>query len=155
MKKTFYEKVGRKYVPVLEYDEYVMDGLPYGDHLISVYPGGKFTRYRVDANHVALIAASRVAEDAMAKELIKASELRLDTHRSERQLTAEEKAAWDNLVAVFGEGARYLAWPSAREVATVGIESLQKEAEKLMQHESVKQAYEHFLLVCQLCKEHK
>lgn len=155
MKKTFYEKVGRKYVPVLEYDEYVMDGLPYGDHLISVYPGGQSTRYRVDANHVALIAASRVAEDAMAKELIKASELRLDTHRSERQLTAEEKAAWDNLVAVFGEGARYLAWPSAREVATVGIESLQKEAEKLMQHESVKQAYEHFLLVCQLCKEHK
>lgn len=154
MKKTFYEKVGRKYVPVLEYDEYIMDGLPYGDHLISVYPGGQSTRRIVDANHVALIAASRVAEDAMAKELIKASEIRLD-NRSERQLTAEEKAAWDNLVAVFGEGARYLAWPSAREVATVGVESLQKEAEKLMQHESVKQAYEHFLLVCQLCKEHK
>jgi len=154
MNKTFYEKVGRRYVPVLEYDEYVMDGLPYGDHLISVYPGGQSTRRIVDANHVALIAASRVAEDAMAKELIKASELRLD-NRSERQLTAEEKAAWDNLIAVFGEGARYLAWPSARDVATVGIESLQKEAEKLMQHESVKQAYEHFLLVCQLCKEHK
>ena len=152
MKKTFYEKVGRRYVPVLEYDEYVMDGLPYGDHLISVYPGGQSTRRIVDANHVALIAAARVAEDAMAKELIKASEIRLDSRR-ERQLTPEERAAWDNLVAVFGEGARYLEWPSARDVAEAGVNALEKEATKLMKHDAVRASYEHFITVCKLCKE--
>ena len=32
---------------------------------------------------------------------------------------------------------------------------MMEEADKLMQHEAVKQAYEHFLLMCELTKEHK
>jgi hypothetical protein len=38
-------------------------------------------------------------------------------------------------------------------IAEAGVKALQQEADKLMKHESVKNAYEQFLLVCQLTKE--
>ena len=76
MKKIFYEKVGRKYVPVHEYDSDLLHALPKGTHLIMVYPGGSSTRYNVDPNYAAMIAAGRVAEDAMTDAIRAASELR-------------------------------------------------------------------------------
>ena len=69
MKKIFYERVGRRYVPVYEYDSDLLSGLPRGDHLISVYPGGSSTRCGIQANYAALIAAARVAEDTMCRAL--------------------------------------------------------------------------------------
>jgi hypothetical protein len=47
----------------MEYDEYLMDGLPYGNHMIMVYPGGQSTRYNIDPALAPMIAAGRVAED--------------------------------------------------------------------------------------------
>ena len=60
-----------------------------------------------------------------------------------------------NLIDEFGDGARQLEWPSAREIAEAAVKAMQDEAAELMKHESVKQAYEHFLLMCELTKEHK
>ena len=72
--KIFYEKVGRKYVPVKEYDDDLVGALPKGNHLIMCYPGGNSTRYNIDPDYAALIAAGRVALDVMAQALVKASE---------------------------------------------------------------------------------
>lgn len=152
MKTIFYKKVGRRYVPVSEYDSEFVDALPKGTHLIMSYPGGKSTRYNIDPNYAAMIAAGRVAEDAMASALVKAGELRLGSNERKRSITPEQKAAWENLVKEFGDGAKQLEWPSAREVAEAGIKAMSEEAEKLMQHPDVKKAYDHFLLVCELCK---
>ncbi len=151
MKKIFYEKVGRKYVPVYEYDQTLMDAMPKGTHLVSVYPGGKSTRYNVDPNYAALIAAGRVAEDAISKVIMKASDLRPKT----KPITEEQKAAWDHLVKVFGEEARMLEWPSAREAAEEAVKALQEEANVLYSNEAVRKAYEHFVLICELTKEQK
>lgn len=155
MKKVFYEKVGRRYKPVYEYDNDLMDALPKGAHMILVYPGGRSTRYNVNIDYAPLIAASHVAEDALSKALVKAGELRMQRRDRERKLTEEERAAWDNLVRVFGDSAKQLEWPSAREVAEAGVKALIDEAEKLMKHESVKKSYEHFLLMAELTKETK
>ena len=76
MKETFYKKVGRRYVPVSEYDSDLFHSMPKGAHLVTCYPGGSSTRYNINPNHAALIAASRVAEDAMSNALNKASELK-------------------------------------------------------------------------------
>ncbi len=154
-KKIFYEKVGRRYKPVYEYDQTLMDALPKGAHLIMVYPGGQSTRYNVDPNYVALMAAGRVAEDAISKKLMEASELRMQRKDRERKLTEEEKAAWDNLVRVFGDSAKQLEWPSIRECAEAGVNAMAKESENLMQHESVRKAYEHFLLMCKMVNENE
>jgi hypothetical protein len=57
------------------------------------------------------------------------------------------------LVKEFGEEARCLEWPSAREACEEAVNAMQAEADKLMQHESVRKAYDHFQLVAKLVKE--
>ena len=76
MKKIFYEKVGRRYEPVAEYDSDYLDSFPKGAHLVMCYPGGTSRRFNNEPNYAAMIAAGRVAEDAMCKAMNKASELR-------------------------------------------------------------------------------
>ena len=57
MKKIFYEKVGGRYKPVYEYDQTLMDAFPKGTHVTVCYPGGQSTRYNIDPNYAAMIAA--------------------------------------------------------------------------------------------------
>lgn len=151
MKKIFYEKVGRRYVPVQEYDEYLMDSFPKGSHLVMCYPAGQSTVYNVDPNYAAMIAAGRVAADAMCVAIGKASEMQKDKYN--KPLTKEQLAAWNNFVEVMGESGRYVHYNSIRDIAEAGIKALETEAAKLMQHESVRAAYEQFLTVVELCKD--
>lgn len=151
MKKIYYEKVGRRYVPVAEYDNDLLDSFPKGTHLVMSYPGGSSRRFNIDPNYAAMIAAGRVAEDAISSAVVKASEMR--PHN--RPITEKQKKAWENLAKAFGDSRYYVEMPSAREIAEAGVKAMQEEANKLMQHESVRQAYEHFKLVCELTKEHK
>jgi hypothetical protein len=154
MKKIFYEKVGRKYVPVYEYDQTLMDAFPKGTHIVMCYPGGQSTRYNVNPNYAAMIAAGRLAEDEISKKMMEASEIRLQRKDRDKQLTPSQRAAWDNLVNEFGDSAKQLEWASVREIAEAGVDAMQAEADKLMQNESVRKAYEHFQLMCELTKEH-
>lgn len=149
MKKIFYEKVGRKYVPVSEYDNDLLDALPKGTHIIMSYPGGQSTRYNIDPNYAALIAAGRVAEDAICTAITKQSELK--PHR--KPLTEGQRTAWENLAKEFGEDLCTLHGSSVRDCAEAGINAMQEEAMKLMNNPSVKKAYEHFLVVCELTRE--
>lgn len=155
-KKVFYEKVGRRYEPVSEYDGKLCGALPAGAHLIICRPGGQTTVYNIDPALAPLIAASRIAEDAISKAVHDATEIRRQLrHEKETPLTPGQKAAWQKLIEEFGPEARQLEWASVRECAEAGAKALQHEAEQLMQHESVKLAYEHFQLVCDITKEHK
>ena len=118
------------------------------------YPGGKSTRYNIDPNYAAMIAAGRLAEDAVSKALVEATEIRRQQrHEKGTPLTPGQKAAWEKLVEEFGPDAKQLEWPSARECAEKAVAAMQEEADKLMQHESVRQAYEHFQLMCELTKD--
>jgi hypothetical protein len=150
MKKIFYEKVGSRYKPVHEYDSDLLNALPKGTHLLIVHPGGSSTRYNINPNYAALIAASRVAEDAISEAVRRASELR--PHNT--PITEEQKKAWEALAKSFDRDRYYIELPSAREVAEAGVKALQLEADKLLKNPAVKKAYEHFMLVCELTKEH-
>ena len=149
MKKIFYEKVGRRYVPVAEYDSTYMDSFPKGNHLVMCRPGGQSQVYDIDPNYAALIAAGRVAQDAMCDAIGRASELR----SCQTPITEGQRKAWAKLSQEFGNELATLNGSSARDIAEAGLQALQAEADKLMQHESVKRAYEQFLLVCQLTKK--
>jgi hypothetical protein len=149
-KKIFYEKVGRKYVPVKEYDDDLVSALPKGNHLIMCYPGGRSTRYNVDPDYAALIAASRVAQDVMEQALVKASEMRPE----KKPLTPEQKQAWENMKVAFGDDMYTLHVESAHNVALAGIDALQKTAKELYsKNPSVHAAYEHLLLLHKLTKD--
>jgi hypothetical protein len=148
-KKVYYEKVGRRYVPVAEYDSTLLDSFPKGNHLVMCYPGGSSRRFNIEPNYAALIAASRVAEDAMSRAIVKASEMR--PHNT--PITEKQKKAWENLAKAFGGDRYYIEIPSAREIAEAGIKALQDEAKMLQYNEAVKKAYDHFILICELTKE--
>ena len=150
MKKIYYEKVGRRYVPVSEHDQDLMDSLSYGDHLISLYPGGSTHHYRVAPNFAAMIAAGRYARDAMCDAIRDAAQMKSNEGR---QITPEQLAAWENFVAVMGESGRCIHFNSTHDIALAGIKAMEQEAAKLMTHPAVQDAYNHFLTVCKITSQ--
>ena len=149
MKRIFYEKVGRRYKPVYEYDQTLMDSFPKGSHLVVCYPGGQSKRYNIDPNYAALIAAGRVAENAMSDAIRRASELR----PRKNPITPGQKAAWEKLAKEFGDELATLEISSAHDIAEAGLKALQDEANILMKNPAVVDAWEQFMLVCKLTKE--
>jgi hypothetical protein len=146
MKKIYYEKKGRRYVPVAEYDNEYLDSFPKGNHLVMCYPGGSSRRFCIDPAYAPMIAAGRVAKDAICDALRKASEIQ----PAVKALTLEQREAWEHLIKVFGDDARCLHRASSHDIAEAGLEAMQVEADRLMQNASVRQAYEQFLLICKL-----
>ena len=151
MNKIYYEKKGRRYVPVAEHDNDYLDSFPKGNHLVMCYPGGQSRRFNIDPNYAALIAASRVAEEAICEVIRKASELR----PQQTPITLGQRQAWEKLAKEFGSELATLSGLCIRDCAEAGVKAMQLEADKLMKHQSVKQAYDHFLMMCELTREHK
>ena len=149
MKKVYYEKIGRRYVPVAEYDNDLLDSFPKGAHLVLCYPGGSSRRFNVEPNHAALIAAGRVAEDAICDALRKSSEMR----PQRTPITPGQKKAWENLAKELGDELCPLTYGSTRDHAEAAVKAMQEEADKLMTHPAVRDAYEQFQTVCNLVKQ--
>ena len=150
MKKVYYEKRGRRYYPVAEYDSAYMDSFPKGNHLVMCYPGGTSRRFNVEPDNAAMIAAGRVAEDAICRAISKASELRPQN----TPITEAQQKAWRKFSKEMGDELCTLYGLSARDCAEAGVKAMQEEADKLMTNPAVKKAYEHFQLVCELTREH-
>jgi hypothetical protein len=148
MKKIYYVKEGRRYKPVAEYDNDLMDSFHKGNHLVMVYPGGTSRRFDVEPALAPMIAAGRVAEDAMCKAMLDASELR----PQRTPLTEGQQRAWRKLAKEFGDELCTLQGSSTRDIVEAGVQAMQAEADKLMQHDAVRKAYEQFQLVCELTK---
>jgi hypothetical protein len=146
MKKLFYIKQGRKYIPVSEYDTDLMSSFPKGTHIVMCYPGGQSTRYGIDPSFAPMIAAGRYAEDAICTAMHKESEAK----PKERPITKRQRAAWEEMKTAFGDEFFSLTFASTRDLAEAGVNAMQEEADKLLKHEAVKQAYDHFMFVAKL-----
>ena len=151
MKKIYYEKRGRRYVPVAEYDNDFLDSFTKGNHLVMSYPGGTSRRFNIDPAYAPMIAAGRVAEDAVCKAVNKASEMR----PARTPITPAQQRAWKKLAKEFGDELCTLNGSSTRDIAEAAVTAMQVEADKLMQHEGVRKAYDHFILMCELTKKHE
>jgi hypothetical protein len=148
-KKIYYEKVGRRYIPVKEYDGDFMDSYSKGTHLLMVYPGGQSRRYNIDPAYAPMIAAARVAQDAICRAISKASEMR----PARTPITSGQKKAWEKLAKELGDELATLHGLCIHDCAEAGVKAMQEEADKLMKHDSVRKAYDHFQLMCELTKE--
>jgi hypothetical protein len=149
MKKLYYIKQGRRYVPVNEYDDDLMMSFPKGTHIVMCYPGGQSTRYGIDPAYAPMIAAGRLAEDAICAAIYKESEAK----PKERPVTPRQLAAWEEMKAAFGDELFSLHFKSTRDLAEAGVKAMQEEANKLMKNPAVQHAWEQFQLVCKLTKE--
>jgi hypothetical protein len=125
-----------------------MDSFHKGNHLVMVYPGGTSRRFNIDPAMAPMIAAGRYAEDAITRAISKAAELR----PQRTPITEAQQKAWRKLAKEMGDELCTLTGLSVRDCAEAGVQAMQEEAVKLMQNESVRKAYEQFLLVCELTK---
>jgi hypothetical protein len=148
-KKIYYEKVGRRYVPVAEYDSDFLDSFPKGYHLVMSYPGGVSRRFNIQPNYASMIAAGRVAEDAICRSISKASELR----PKQTPITPGQKKAWEKLAKEFGDELCTLHGLSVHDCAEAGVKAMIEEADKLMQNPAVRKSFEQFQMVCSLVNE--
>lgn len=149
MRKLYYVKEGRKYVPVAEYDSDLLDSFHKGVHIIMTYPGGQTIRYDIDPNYATMIAAGRVAEDAMCRAISKAAELR----PPKTPITPKQKKAWEALAKEFGDEICTLQGLSAHDIAEAGIKAMMEEADNMMSNPAVRKAYEDFMLLVKLTQE--
>jgi hypothetical protein len=145
----FYVKQGRRYIPHSTYSSEFCDSFPKGTHLVQSYPGGSMRRFNIDPAYAPMIAAGRVAEDAISEAIMKANELRPQT----APITPAAQQAWMKLKKELGNDAM-LTRGSAREAAEQAVKAMAEEAEKLLENPSVRKAYERFLLIAELTKEH-
>jgi hypothetical protein len=146
----FYVKKGRRYIPHSTYSNEFCNSFPKGTHLVQSYPGGSLCKFNIEPAHAPMIAAARVAEEAISTAIRKASEMR---PRS-TPLTEGQRKAWETLAKEFGEDVYTIEIPSAREITEAGIKAMVEEADKLLENPSVRLAYERFLFVAQLTKDH-
>jgi hypothetical protein len=96
-----------------------------------------------------MIAAGRVAEDAICKAISKASELR----PKQTPITESQRDAWRKLADAFGNELCTLHGLSVHDCAEAGVKAMMEEADKLMTNPSVRKAFERFLLIASLSKE--
>ena len=116
-----------RYRPVREEVEW--DSFPAGFHLLHVKPGFKSITYRVDPDTASLVAASKVAVDAMVKALMDAGTFRPEP----TPLTKKQSAAWEEFQKAMGPGRGILYASSARDTAEAGIRALIEEAKKTLE----------------------
>lgn len=151
MQEVFYKKVGRRYVPVSQYDDELFKAFPEGNHLVISRIDGQSRRYNIDPECAPLIAAGCYAAEAISAAIVKATDLR----SSKVPITEGQRKAWKKLSKEFGSDMHLLQWPSAKEAADEAVKALQKEAGVLLSNPAVREAYAQFMLVCHLSKETK
>jgi hypothetical protein len=148
MSTIFYKKEGKRYIPVSEYDNDFSHSVGYGDHLLSVYPGGS-SRKKIDPAFAPMIAAGRHSREAISQAIMEASKLR-PVHTP---LTPKQQEAFENLNKELGESSHYLQYSSVYDIAGEAVDAMIKEASVLLSHPAVKNAYDEFMLVCKLVKD--
>jgi hypothetical protein len=79
---------------------------------------------------------------------MKANDLRPQT----TPITPAARKAWAKLKKELGNDG-YLTRGSTREASEAAVKAMMEEAEKLLANPTVRKAYDHFLLICELTKE--
>lgn len=150
-KKTYYEKQGRRYVPVHEYDSDWTYSYPAGHHLMYIVPGGTSVRYNVDPAYAQVLAAIKCAENAIIGRISQAAEMK----PSKKPVTQRQIDAWRELQAAMGTDSLTLQGNSSYDVVRAAEEAILKEVEVLMENPAVKDAYDQFMMLCELSKQNK
>ncbi len=124
MKRTFYEKRGRRYVPVYEYDSDLVSAMPHGSHLVFVEPGCRTTVYNVKPLRAPLVAAIRQHREALCHELREYS-----APQPMRPLTEKERRGYEAWREVMGEDGRLVLTRPSVAALIDKLESLLTESE--------------------------
>ena len=125
MSVTLYEKRGRRYVPVAEYDTQPYWGAGYW--LVHVKPGIKTTKQLLDPAFAEVEAALQVAADAMVKAIEEESVKKVPAYCSSDVVLKNHEKAWAVYREAMGdEYTHILKESSPRSIVEAAIEVLRK-----------------------------
>lgn len=112
---TYYIKKGRRYVPILEKDPWRNgeDAWPEGCHLVVCKPGTKTTRFNVEPNDAAFVAAVNYYAEDLAAMIVEASKATMNP----TPVTKEQIEAWENLKKTYDGVPCCLRFESAMFIA--------------------------------------
>jgi len=144
--QTYYVKQGRRYHPVHYYDHDVMDSLPIGSHLITVTDTGRMYRQNVTPDYAPVAAIGMYAQRFLTDQIREASEMK----PYNREVSSEQRALFDQFLESLGEESCMLTYGSAYDIASEVVSHVEKEIQSLLENPSVKNAYDHFLLLAKL-----
>lgn len=141
------------FVKVSEYDSELINAFPVGSCIQVVVGNSTIRRYNVDPAIAPMVAASMLLADKMTDIISEAARYKIkDNENGKIQLTQEQQDAWEALNKAFDGNLSVLRVPSIREIADSVLDVISQKAKELLNNESVKEAYEHFLLVCKLTR---
>lgn len=152
MKKTFYEKVGRRYVPVAEYDSELANATRKGTNLVVTYDGGRTTYHNIEPALAPMIAAGGMFSKEVADAISEKSKYSISTTAP---LTSEQQKAWIALEKALGTDVARLTSPSLAGCVEAGTSMLKLKVQNLLSNPAVKSAYDQFIFLCELTKDEK
>ena len=117
---TLYKKVGRRYKPAAEHEEW--DSYPEGAHLVVCSPGSTMRRLSIDPDRAGLLAAAEPLRDQIRA-------LVMELHRmrpTRRPVTLAQQAAWMRYQKAMGGDGYFVEYASVGEIADAVVDLIVK-----------------------------
>ena len=121
---TLYKKVGKRYKPAAEHEEW--DSYPAGAHLVVCSPGSTLRRFSIDPDRAGLLAAAELLRSQIRA-------LVMDLHKmrpTRRPVTMQQAAAWRRFQKAMGNDAYCVEYASVGEIADAVVDLIVTEAGK-------------------------
>ncbi len=151
---TLYKRVKKGsrnvYVPVAKYIPDSGERLSLGVHLQNVTENGWTRRFKVDPALVPFVAAAMILQPKLIDIMQEAEKFRIPTPLVS---TPEQKAALDQVEVLFNRRFDTLQRDSIHDVSKNVLQVIQDAAVETLKNDTVRAAYEQFLLVVELTKE--
>ena len=113
---TLYKKVGKRYKPVAEYEEW--DSYPEGAHLVVCRPGSAMRRFNIDPDRAGLLAAAEPLRGQIRALVVELHKMR----PTRRPVTMQQAAAWRRFQKAMGNDAYAVEYASVGEVADAVVD---------------------------------
>lgn len=123
-----YKKVGRRYKPVAEYEEW--DSYPEGAHLVICRPGSTLRRFRIDPDTASLLAAAEPIRDQIKSLIVEKHRMR--PHR--KPVTQKQAEAWRAFELAMGGDAYCVEYASVVEIADAVVDFILRNAHDPAHH---------------------
>ena len=119
---THYKKVGRRYQPVAEHEEW--DSFPEGAHLVICQPGSTMRRFSIDPDRAGLLAAAEPLRDQIRALVVELHKMR----PTRRPVTLQQAAAWRRFQKAMGGDGYFVEYASVGEIADAVVDLIVTEA---------------------------
>ena len=113
---TLYKKVGRRYKPVAEHEEW--DSYPEGAHLVVCRPGSTMRRFDIDPDRAGFLAAAEPLREQIRALVVELHRMR----PTRRPVTMQQAAAWRRFQKAMGNDAYAVEYASVGEIADAVVD---------------------------------